>query len=221
MTTHDELPQYGHASFIEPAPFGYLYLGMRIASPRRLPFVRRNERRRTEIEKCRASIRGLEALPEVVAATVYEAVLIPPVEGSPRFDVLVLVETTSPETIATVEASQACRGLDTDFVMRARNLRRIGDVDDPRSGTFLFNHFTAQDPELALRTFENISGWFTDRGGVKDSALLGPTGDSTYVFVNHVRLPTTPVRFMLRLATPSFRTYVAANLKANDMRNAR
>lgn len=74
--------------------------------------------------------------------------------------------------------------------MRARNLRRIGDVDDPRAGTFLFNHFTAQDADLALRTFDNITGWFTDRAGVNDSALLTPTGDSTYVFVNHVRLPT-------------------------------
>lgn len=70
------------------------------------------------------------------------------------------------------------------------------------------------------RSIENITEWFTDRGGVNDSALLAPTGDSTYVFVNHVRLPTSPVRFMLRLATPSFRTYVAANLKVNDIGNA-
>jgi hypothetical protein len=54
---------------------------------------------------------------------------IPPVEGTPRFDVTVLVETTSPEAIAGVWSSEAFERLNADFVMGARNTRRIGDTE--------------------------------------------------------------------------------------------
>jgi hypothetical protein len=105
-------------------------------------------------------------------------------------------------------------------VLAARNLRRIGDIDHPRVGTLLFNHFTAADPERALRTWEDITGWFTHKAGVAGSALLQPTGKSPYVFVNHVRLPCGPIRFLLRFAKPSFRTFVASRLHANQIGNA-
>jgi hypothetical protein len=182
--------------------------------------VRRSTKRSHALEKCHDLARQLETLAEVVAATVYQAVLIPPVKDSPRFDVLVLIQTASLEAIPTVEAAEAYQQLDADFVMRARNIRRIGDVDSSRSGTFLFNHFAAADPERALRTWENITGWFTDKAGVDDSALLQPTDEAAYVFVNYVRLPCGPIRFLLRFAKPSFRKYVTANLNANQIRNA-
>lgn len=218
--TRNSPPQYGQASFTEPASSGYLYLGMRVAPPARFPIVRRSARRDEEIDRCDALARELETLQEVLAATVYQAVLIPPVQNSPRFDVLVLIQTTSPEVIPTVQETTAYQQLEADFVMPARNIRRIGDIDNPRSGSFLFNHFWATDPALALPTFDNITGWFTDRAGIKDSALLEPIDETSYVFVNHVRLSTTPIRFMLQLAKPSFRKYVAANLHANKIGNA-
>ncbi|MQA83900.1 MAG: hypothetical protein GEV03_04510 [Streptosporangiales bacterium] len=220
MTLGDPTPQYGSASFTEPTSHGYIYLGMRVAPPRRGPFVRKSTKRNQAVETCHSLARRLEILADVVAATVYRAVLIPPVKGSLRFDVLVLIQTISPEAIPTVEAAEAYRQLDADFIMRARNIRRIGDVDLPRSGTFLFNHFSAADPERALRTWENFSGWFTDKAGADDAALLQPIDETAYVFVNHVRLPCGPIRFLLRFAKPSFRKYVTANLKANQIRNA-
>jgi hypothetical protein len=201
-------------------PYGYVYIGMRIAPPGRSPVVRSSTKRRAVLQECKRLARQLGARAEVVAVTVYEAVVIPPVKGSPRFDVIVLIQTTSPEAIPTVQATEAYRRLDADFVMTARNLRRIGDIDHPRSGTFLFNHFTAADPERALRTWEDITGWFTRKAGVADSALLQPTGTSPYVFVNHVRLPCGPIRFLLRFAKPSFRTFVATRLRANQIGNA-
>jgi hypothetical protein len=205
----------GHQA--DQQPYGYLYLGMRTDPPGWGPFVRRSARRGAVLQECKRLARRLETLAEVVAVTVYQAVLIPPAKGSPRFDVIVLVQTTSPAAIATVEAAEAYQLLDAgaDVVMAARNLRRIGDVDRPRSGSFLFNHFTAADPERALRTWEEIAGWFTHQAGVEDSALLQPTGASPWVFVNHVRLPCGPVRFFLRLVNPGFRRSVSRRLRAN------
>lgn len=204
-------------AFTEPMPYGYIYLGMRIDPPGRVPFVRKSANRADVVQRCKRLARELDTLAEVVAVTVYEAVVIPPVKGSPRFDVLVLIQTTSPETITTVEAAEAYRRLNPDFAMAARNIRRIGDTDRPRSGAFLFNHFTAPEPERALRTWEDISGWFIDKAGADNSALLQPIGEAPYVFVNHVRLPCGPIRFLLRLAKPSFRKFVAKNLTANQI----
>lgn len=220
MTTSDPAPKYP-VPFIEPRPYGYLYLGWRIDPPGRAPFVRASKPRGEAVERCRKLAGELEKLTEVVAVTVYAAVLIPPIKGSPRFDVMVLIQTATPESIPEVEATEAYRQLDADLSMRARNIRRTGDVDaPPRSGPFLFNHFTAADSGAAVRTFDSIAGWFTTKAGARDSALLQPTGEAPYVFVNHVRLPCGPVRFLLRLAKPSFRKYVAAVLSANRIRNA-
>jgi hypothetical protein len=220
MTVDNPSLTYPRATFTKPMPYGYVYLGMRIDPPRHTPFVRNSTKRRHVLQECKRLARQLEALAEVVAVTVYEAVVIPPVKGSPQFDVLALIQTTSPEAITTVQTTEAYQRLDADFAMTARNLRRIGDVDHPRAGTFLFNHFTAADPERALRTWEDITGWFTHQAGVADSALLQPTGTSPYVFVNHVRLPCGPIRFLLRFAKPSFRTFVATRLHANQIGNA-
>jgi hypothetical protein len=217
MTAYNASLTYPRATFTEPTPYGYLYLGMRVDPPRHLPFVRNSARRNEDIRECKRLAHELDALAEVVSVTVYQAVVIPPVKGSPKFDVLALVQTTSPEAIPTVQDAKAYRLMDADFVMTARNIRRIGDIDHPRSGAFLFNHFTAPDPERTLRTLEDIFGWFTHKAGVKDAALLQPTGKSPYVFVNHVRLPCSPTRFLLRLTKPSFRTFVASRLRANQI----
>lgn len=218
MTVNDL--KYPKATFTEPKPYGYLYIGMRIDPPSRVPFVRKSTKRGNALQECKRLAGQLNALAEVVAVTVYEAVVIPPVKGSPRFDVIMLIQTTSPETIAAVEAAEAYRLLDADLVMVARNVRRIGNVDEPRSGTFLFNHFTSADPERALQTWEEITGWFAHKAAVDDAALLQPTRESPYVFVNHVRLPCSPIRFLLRFAKPSFRKSVAAKLSANQIGNA-
>ena len=210
--------KHPRAAFAEPLPYGYVYVGITVDPPGRAPFVRRSAERDEAVEKLKIVAGQLEALEEVVRATVYRAVLIPPIEGAPRFDVTVLVETTSPEEIDGVQTSEPYRQLDADFVMGARNTRRIGDTEENLSGTFLFNHFTAEDPERALRAWENLTGWYTTKTGVDNSTLLQPIGEAPYAFVNYVRLPRGPVRFMLdQLIRPSFHTFVRAKLRANGM----
>jgi hypothetical protein len=213
-------PDLNHprAKFAEPLPYGYVYVGMTVDPPGRAPFVRRSAKRDEALEKLKIVAGQLEALDEVVRATVYQAVLIPPIEGAPRFDMTVLVEITSPEEISGVQTSEPYRQLDADFVMGARNTRRIGDTEENLSGTFLFNHFTAEDPERALEAWENLTGWYTTKTGVDNSTLLQPIGEAPYAFVNYVRLPRGPVWFMLdQLIRPSFYTFVRTKLRANGM----
>jgi hypothetical protein len=210
--------KYPKATSAEPLPYGYIYVGITIDPPRHAPFVRGSARRDEALEECKTVARQLEALGEVVRATVYQAVIIPPIEGMPRFDVIVLIETTSPEEIAEVQNSEPYKRLDDDFVMAARNTRRIGDTEKTLSGTFLFNHFTAEDPERAVEAWEGLTGWYTTKTGVDNSTLLQPIGEAPYAFVNYVRLPRGPVRFMLdQLTRPSFHTFVRTKLRANGM----
>ena len=149
-TTNPNL-EFPKATFTEPTPYGYIYAGIIVDPPGRAPFVRGSSKRNDALERSKTVARRLEELDEVIKATVYRAVLIPPIEGMPRFDVIVLVQTTSPETISEVQTSEPYERLDADFVMAARNTRRIGDTEVPLSGSFLFNHFTAEDPEARWR----------------------------------------------------------------------
>ena len=216
-TTSPDL-SYPRAAFAQPLPYGYVYAGMKIDLPGSAPFVRGSAKRDEALERCKADAGRLEALGGVLRATVYRAVLIPPIEGAPRFDVVVLVKTTSPEAIAGVRSSEAFEGLGADFVMAARNARRIGDTQKSPSGTFLFNHFAAEDPDGAVGAWEDLTGWYTAKTGVDNSTLLRPVSEAPYAFVNYVRLPRGPAQFMLdQLLRPSFHTFVRASLRANGM----
>ncbi|PSL00617.1 hypothetical protein CLV63_10191 [Murinocardiopsis flavida] len=218
MPTIHHDPRYPAADFDEPEPYGLIYLGIAVDPPRRVPFVRGSAQRDDAIEEYKAFARQLEEDGNVVEATVYEAVLIPPITGGPRFDVAVLIRTTTPDTIAAVQKAAPYLRFNADFAMAARNIRRIGETDRTSAGTFLFNHFTAADPEGAVAVWENLTGWYTRETGVDNSTLLQPVDGSKFAFVNYVRLPTGPVRFLLsQFAKPSFFRHVRGHLRSNGM----
>ncbi len=215
MTTRD--PRYPKAEFVDVEPCGFIYLGMTIDPPRRTPLVRRSAERNKAVEKLTAIAQELEGRPEVITARVYRAVVIPPIAGGPRFDAAMLIRTTSPHTIGQVQADDAYHRLDPAFTMTARNIRRFGDTDATREATFLFNHFAARNPDRAVETWEQLTGWFTASAGVDNTTLLRPIhDDSPYALVNYVRLPGGPVRFLLNQFTkPSFYRHVRRPLRAN------
>ena len=169
----------------------------RFDPPAALPRAEGARSARTAPAEAQDRRRRLEALDKIMRATVCPALLIPPIEehaalrrdGSP--------ERHLAEEIDMVRSSKAFRAAGTGFVMGARNTRRIGDTEENVSGTFLFNHFTAEDPERALEAWESLTGWYTTKTGVDNSTLLQPIGEAPYAFVNYVRLPRGPVRFML------------------------
>lgn len=210
--------RYSRAQFVEPLAHEYLYAGLTVDPPAHAPFVRRSARRDQVLDRCRRLTTELAKVDGVVDATVFEAVLIPPLPGMPRFDVTLLAQTTTPEARAHVRSSSAWQDLDPSLVMTARNTRRIGDTERTRSATFLFNHFTADDATGAVEAWEDLTGWYTAKTGVDNSTLLQPTGDAPYAFVNYVRLPHGAPRFMLdQLTRPSFHSYVRRILKDNGM----
>jgi hypothetical protein len=147
-------------------------------------------------------------------------------EHPARYDVIVLVETTSPGEVSAVEASerytQLRKELDTGatrvHAMTARCVKCIADVDKTRPGLFLFNYFVAEDVEVALKVWDHLAGWFMTETGLDNSTLLQPVGDGEYSFVNHARWDYGVPGLALRMFTkPSFRTFVQANMNANRM----
>ncbi|MBQ1082223.1 MULTISPECIES: hypothetical protein [unclassified Nocardiopsis] len=212
-------PESDRTGFLEPHPYGYVYVGARVAPPARGPFVWRDEERERTLARFRVLADELEELPSVVATTVYEAVLMPPLEGGPGYDVVLLVAVTSPDDVADVLDSDAYRQLDGELLMTARNTRRIGETGDDPSATYLLNHFTAPDPERAVEVWEELAHWYVDRVGVDNSTLLQPLDEAPYTLVNHVRLPGGPVRFLVaQITRPSFFGRIRDALREERMR---
>jgi len=142
-------PPFPHPTFTEPIAGTWLSLGLAV-DPRTIgPRVRRSAGRARVIARCRALLDGAGAggsggpLP----ATVFETVLIPPISGVPRFDVVVLARAGGAHDdaapLAAVRATFAADGLPVVQAMAARNVRRFGDTERTREATFLLNHFTA------------------------------------------------------------------------------
>jgi hypothetical protein len=220
LTIVNPSPKYPKAALREPARYGYVYVGVTVDPPGRAPFVRRSARRDGVLAALKTRAARLEELGAVVKATVYRAVLMPPVPDAPRFDAVVLVETTGPETIDDVRETEAFERLveagGQTHVMTLRNIKRIGDVDKTRPGLFLFNHFTAEDPEVASELWEHLAGWYAAETGLDNSTLLQPIGEAPFALINHARWDHGLARFAAHQFTkPSFVTFVRANLRAN------
>jgi hypothetical protein len=154
---------------------------------------------------------------------VYDAIAIPPLEWLPnvkdradsieipRFDVVVLVETTSPPAIPDVQATPEYHtvidALQTSakrtHITTARNAKRLGYVDKTRQGTFIVNYFVADDPNVVLELFDYLAGWYEVEMGLDNSILLVPLeGEkSDYGEINHARWDGGLPGFALRQFT--------------------
>jgi hypothetical protein len=225
-------PRYRPATLVEPPGFGYLLLSADVEpSTGRRPFPGTSATKTALLGRLKNAAAELARLDAVERATVYRTVLAPPpagyartVEGPARFDVQVLAETTSPDEIAGVEATEAYtqlrKELDTEAsrvdVMRARCVKCIADVDKSRPGLFLFNYFVAEDADVALRLWDHLTGWFMTETGIDNSTVLQPTDRSQYTFVNHARWDYGVPRLWLRMFTkPSFWSFVQKNMNKN------
>ncbi len=206
-------------AFEEPSADHFLYVGWTVDPPARLPIVRRSEPRARMIERCCDYAREAERREGTVSAIVFETEVMPPLPGTPRYDVLMLLRVRSRHELAR-EAVEV-RDLAPEFTMSARNTRRIGNTDRTRDASFLFNHFVAQRPDMAVAGFERVAGWFPSRLGVDNTTLLQPDDYETapYAFVNYVRVPGGARRFLLRMLTrPTFYSHVRRVLREHHMR---
>ncbi|WP_017570316.1 hypothetical protein [Nocardiopsis halotolerans] len=208
---------YPKPGFRSPSPSGFVYVGLSVDPPH-TPLVRSSAERDDAIGECLSTARRLSSRDDVLRARVFEAVLIPPLKGSPRFDVMMLVETASPERNGDVVASAGFDQLGADLVMPADNPARIGDPESPSTGIYLFNHFTAPDGDAGVRVWEGLAGWYTAKTGVDNSIPLRSVGDERFAFVNYARLPGGAASFMVnQLVRPSFHRFVRGRLRANGM----
>lgn len=222
---------------IEPSRSGYMHIAAEV-QPSAVPFLPPSADRTKFLAKLTTLARQLERLDPVERASVYDATAIPPFEKFPnireriddlripRFDVAVLVDTTSPEQLAEVRNSAPFKELMALLeenakhihVMAARNAKRIQDVDRSKDGTFLFNYFVANDREVLMELWDYIAGWYGQEMKIDNSLLLEPVLGETsdYTAVNHARLKGNAIGFVARqMARKSFKDYVQANLYAN------
>lgn len=208
---------YPKPRFRDPSPSGYLYLGLSIDPPHG-PFVRSSSERDDALDRCAKWAEHLRARPDVVRARVFEAVFMPPLKQAPRYDVVMLVQTTTPESTAYLTQQLTDPALGADLLMRADNPTRIGDTEEPAQGTYLFNHFLAPSPGDALQGWKSVAGWYTAKTGIDNSTPLRPVDKAPFALVNYARLPGRALPFLARqLARPSFHRFVRTQLTQHRM----
>jgi hypothetical protein len=232
-------PAYATIKLGEPATRGYIHVAAEVR-PRRLPFLQRLPAGREKsalINRLTELARQLERLDAVEKVTIFDALAIAPARSAylkergdsihvPRFDIVVLIETTSPAVIREVQGTGPYEALLDALqcqakrlhVMAARNAKRVGDVDKTRQGLFLFNYFVADDARVMLQLWDYLAGWYAVETGLDNSTLLVPLeGErSDYLAINNARWEESLARCRWRqFSKKSFRTYVLANLEAN------
>jgi hypothetical protein len=232
-------PRYGMAHFVEPAPLGYLLVAADVEAPHRPgPVLRRSRAKEQLFGALKWQARQLAQAETVQTATVFDALAFSPPGGDTKgqsarrkpawFDVVILVETVSPDAAGEVRASpvyQELAGTLTEQARRvhqiaARNVRRVGDVDKGSPGLFVFNYLIGDDPELAVELWEYLCGWYQAETGLDSATLLAPLAGerSDYVLINHARWDGSLPAFLARqLPKKTFRSYLLANLKANHV----
>jgi hypothetical protein len=235
----DPDPRYGKVHLIEPAPLGYLHLAGDVqAAHHPGPVLRRSRDKHQLLGVLKWQARQLAQLDTVERVTVYDALAFTQPGGYVKdrpaplppawFDVVVLVETATPEAASEVRAASPYQALVEALTgqarrvhqVAARNVRRVGDVDKSRPGLFLFNYFVGDDPGLAVELWDYLAGWYEAETGLDNSTLLAPLeGEkSDYVLINHARWDRSLPLFVARqLPKKTFRSYMLANLTAHHV----
>jgi hypothetical protein len=205
----------------------------RWAGPLALP-SRARRRLTGHLEKWAAKLAQRD---DVVEAVVFRGALRPPGEGAAllaragvrpaRYDLVVLIRTGDVDAIDSVRAGKAYRAMVAEIKRSARhsyqvaadNAARIADVDHTGNRWFLFNYFHGDSAETVRATWEYTAGWFQRHTALPDSTLLAPrAGEPTdYRVVNHASWPALRVFLPSLLFRRTFRSFVLANFKANDI----
>jgi hypothetical protein len=221
---------------IQPTDEGFLLLAAEIGGWAG-PVTSASRSRRRLLARVAALCAAVSARDDVVEAVAFRGVLRPPGEGTEilhragirpaRYDLVVLVRTTTVAAIEAVRADASYREFVAEIakdarhthLVAARNAARIADVDHSRDHWFLFNYFFCDDAETVYDVWEYTAGWFQNRTALPDSTLLRPlTGEPIdYSIINHASWPTLRTFLPSLLFRPTFRSFVLANFKANGV----
>jgi hypothetical protein len=108
-------PKYQKVTLMEPPPLGYIHVAATVDPPRgRTPFPGKSPQKAALLTRLQSLGRQLERLATVNKVTIYRAILVAPPAGYAkekaahvaRYDVVVLIETTSPEALGQVQTTE-------------------------------------------------------------------------------------------------------------------
>ncbi len=225
-------PNYAGVRLIEPEALGYIHIAAEV-HPRAVPLLPNPRAKSKLLAELKALAQPLAQLDAVVRVTVFDSTGYSPLSPDlqergdsipiARFDIVVLIETTSPTTARELQTTAVYQTLvetlrheaTSVHVIAARNAKQIGDVDRTSSGVFRFTYFVGDDADVMLQLWEYLAGWYAVETGLADASLLVPLhGErSDYVAIDYAGLSGRSLVRQMR--AKSFRTYVHANLAAN------
>lgn len=228
--------RFPEVSLIEPARSGYLLLAAEVDRRPPFGFFIESGRKKRVIQSLKTLAQSLRDADNVLDATVFKALVIPPGRGAflkkrpeveiARFDVVLLVEfrTTGAaerygETSAWKETiAQVQKDARKAVHITASNTRRIGPVDHSLNGVFLFNYFYADSVDTNLKVWNYTAGWFQDQTGLDNSTVLLPQDASEvpYTIINHCRWDRLRDILPAILFNRSFRPFVLDNFEVNS-----
>lgn len=238
---HDQLRiagkpgRFPQVELIEPNPFGYILLALEVDHRPPAAYIFESAGKKRLLSSLKQLLPAVRALDGVRTAVLFKALVVPPGRGGykksrpdipqARFDIVVLVETETPEWAPELRNAPQISALEAQARGHARraltitgsNIRRIGPVDHSRDGVFLFNYFLAENREQNLAVWEYTAGWFTDRTGLDNSTVILPDLEDSggLTLINHCRWDRLRDVLPSLLFRPSFRNYVLANFDAN------
>jgi len=223
------------ARLVEPTTSGYLLLAGEV--DRRPMWLPNSRAKRRLLRRVNGLLAALRTDQRVLDANLFDGILAPARPGEvlkqrpdvpvARFDLAVLVETTSPEAAAELEteapwielAGAVQAASRRRYRLRAHNVRRMGPVDHHRQGVFLFNYFYADRTDLNLAAWQYTAGWFRDQTGLDNSTVLLPddTSEPRYRIVNHARWDRLADVLPSLIFKRSFHTYVLEHFRVNGV----
>lgn len=225
------------ALMLPPTDNGFLLLAAEVGW--RGPFRRPRPAVRQLLAHAKAWCVDAVTHPDILEATTFRAVLVAPGEGSrlikaragaihhARYDVVVLIRTTSVQAAKDLrdhpdyQALAGAVGAAARHTMQvvAGNAARLGRVDHRPDHVYLFNYFYADDNAVLLPVFRYTAGWFQANTGLPNSELMQPLdGEQTdNGIINHASWPGFRTFLPSLLFKPSYRRFVLATFKANNV----
>jgi hypothetical protein len=212
-------PRYASPPLAAPGGRGYIHVAAEVDAPVRAgPVFSRSGAHRALVEELKQLAAALAQVTGVTGAAVFDAVLMPPpgyYRGDwgrsarpPRFDVVVFVETLSPEVARAVQRSPAFRAVIDALAPRARRLhtmvaraaKRLADVERRPRGLYVFRYLVGEVPETAVRIWDPLIGWYVAETQLENGELLVPLEDqaSDYAAIDHARFDMGLFRFVWR-----------------------
>jgi hypothetical protein len=228
--------RYHRASLIEPSESGYVHIAAQIDPPSRPGPARPTSARNEALARLGRERSHLARQHQEWNVDLFRAIGFPPLDQLPIpegnrsaaafYDVIVLIKTTTTAELPSLSEDAAYQAMldvldqraRSVTITQARNARRIADVPSGEK-LHLFNHFLAESAG-ALDVWDYVAGWYQQEMRLRNSEVLAPIDphSSPFAFINHASWNMSLPRFISRqLARRSFRSFVLANLRENDV----